>query len=279
MNMAKTVFLLPVYNAGKFLDECLEGILGQSFTDFRVIACNDGSKDTSLQILQKYAAKDPRVTVLDNPQNLGIVGTRNRLLKAIPPETEFVAWIDADDVCLPYRLERQMEFLTEHPEVGGVGSSLEIIDENSQVTGFRSYPCNPGEIRKKLPLSNILAQPAMLLRREVINKTGEYSTSCPVCQDYEYWLRAFDHCEFANLPDPVIRYRISTTQVKQSKLKLSLSITLKIQRDYYKRNHRWMPFAVLIRQLGGMGLMLLPSQWILKLFCLLTYRKKRANKK
>lgn len=271
--MARITFLLPVYNAEKFLRECLEGILSQSISEFGVIACNDGSKDSSLEILREYAARDNRITVLDNQKNLGIVKSRNRLLKALPPETEFVAWIDADDVCLPHRLERQMEFLEAHQNIGGVGSSLEIIDENSLTTGFRSYPCDADEISKKLPRSNILAQPAMLLRRSVIEKTGEYSANCPVCQDYEYWLRALDHCNFANLPEPVIRYRISTQQVKQSKLKLSLSITLRIQRDYYKRNGKRMPFAGMMKQLAGFMLMLLPSQWILQLFCVLTYKK------
>ncbi len=71
----------------------------------------------------------------------------------------------------------------------------------------------------------------------------------------------------------MIRYRISRTQVKQSKLKLSLTITLKIQREYYRRRRRSMPPAVLAKQLAGAILMLLPARWILKLFCLITYRR------
>ena len=271
--MDRAIILLPVYNAEKFLRECLDGIVAQSYRGFRLIACDDGSKDSSLEILREYAAKDPRITVLENPENLGIVGTRNRLLEAVPPEAEFVAWIDADDVCLPDRLERQIGFLDAHPEIGGVGSSLEIIDEDSRTTGFRSYPCDAAKIRRILPRTNVIAQPALMLRRQVIAATGRYSTDCPVCQDYEYWLRALDHCDFANLEQPVIRYRISRTQVKQSKLKQSLSITLKIQRDHYRRRHRLMPPAVLAKQLAGALLLLLPAQWILKLFCFLTYRK------
>ena len=94
--MNKTVMLLPVYNAEKFLRECLDGVVNQTCPDFRMIVCNDGSKDGGLDILREYAAKDHRITVLNNPGNLGIVATRNRLLKAIPEDAEFVAWIDAD---------------------------------------------------------------------------------------------------------------------------------------------------------------------------------------
>ena len=276
--MNKTVMLLPVYNAEKFLRECLDGVVNQTCPDFRMIVCNDGSKDGGLDILREYAAKDHRITVLNNPGNLGIVATRNRLLKAIPEDAEFIAWIDADDVCLPDRLERQTAFLAAHPEIGGVGSSLEIIDETSRTTGFRRYPCDPAKIRKILPRTNVLAQPAMMLRSRIIRETGAYSESCPVCQDYEYWLRALEHGDFANLPDPVIRYRISRNQVKQSKLKQSLLITLKIQRDYYRRNRKPMPPAVMAKQLAGFLLCLLPARWILKLFCVIAYRKPGAAK-
>ncbi len=171
--MSGTVILLPVCNAEKFLRECLDGIVGQTFRDFRLIACNDGSRDSSPEILREYAARDARITVLDNPKNLGIVATRNRLLEALPEDAEFVAWIDADDVCLPDRLERQRAFLAAHPEIGGVGSALEIIDEDSRRTGSRPYPCGAAEIRKLLPRTNVLAQPAMMLRREVLEKTGK----------------------------------------------------------------------------------------------------------
>lgn len=273
--MSVTV-LLPVYNAEKFLKECLDSILCQTYSEFELIACNDGSRDSSLAILNEYAAQDSRIRLLDNPQNIGIVGTRNRLLAELSTETKFVAWIDADDVCFPDRFQRQVDFLNEHPQIGGVGSSLEIIDENSIPTGFRSYPQQPMEIRKLLPRKNILAQPAMMLRREVICKTGIYSEKCPVCQDYEYWLRAIEYFDFANLEKPVLHYRISKEQVKQNKLKLSLAITLQIQKEYYRRIDRKMPPPVMAHQLAGHLLMLLPAKWIMKLFCLLTYQNKKS---
>ena len=276
--MARIAVLIPVYNAGRFLKECLDSVIGQTFADFAVFVCDDGSRDESPAILREYAGRDSRIRVLTNPGNLGIVKSRNRLIESIPPGTEFVAWLDSDDVMLPDRLARQAAFLEAHPEIGGVGSALEIIDENSRTIGFRSYPASPGDIRRLLPLSNVLAQPAMMLRREVIVRTGLYSETCPVCQDYEYWLRCIRHFDFANLEEPELRYRISGGQVKQSKLKLSLSVTMRIQRDYFRGTGRRMPFPVICRQLAGLFLLLLPPQWVLKLFCLLTYRRSRSVK-
>jgi len=269
---------MPVCNAGKFLKEAVGSVLDQSLRDFDLFCCNDGSKDNSLEILKEFAAKDARVHILENPQNLGIVATRNHLLSVLTEDVEYVAWLDADDVMFPDRLQRQIDFLNAHPEIGGVGSSLEIIDEVSQVTGFRHYPETPEEIRKALPLRNVLAQPAMTVRKALISKTGEYSVKCPVCQDYEYWLRALEQFDFANLKDPVLHYRISSTQVKQSKLKLSLQITLQIQNGYFQRIGQRKPFSLLLYHAAAHLLLLLPSTWIMKLFVLLTYRKTEKRK-
>lgn len=266
--------LLPVYNAGKFLRECLDSVLAQTFTDFELVACDDASTDDSLSILDEYAKRDRRVRVLKNPENLGIASTRNRLFAAIPEDREYIALMDSDDVCFPDRLERQLEFLENHPEVGGVGSSLEIIDENSRCTGFRSYPAFPAEIRRVMPLRNVIAQPSMMLRRKAVADIGGYDPECVCCSDYEYWLRMLEKYDFANLREPVLRYRMSSTQLKQSKLKLSLRTTLKLQADYRKRTHS-RSIRALLHAFAGHMLLCLPSSAILKLFELITYRKKR----
>lgn len=273
MTPPEIAILMPVHDAGKFLRECLDSILAQSFTDFELIACDDASGDDSAAILAEYAARDGRVKVLRNEKNLGIARTRNRLLEA-SGKGLYVALMDSDDVCLPDRLERQRAFLEAHPEVGGVGSALEIIDENSKSTAFRGYPTDPGEIRRIMPLRNVLAQPAMMLRRPVIEDIGYYNPECVCCSDYEYWLRVLEKYDFANLPEPVLRYRMSSTQCKQSKLRLSLKTTLKLQADYRKRTRssspRYWPHIW-----AGHLLLCLPSAAILKLFELLTYRKAR----
>lgn len=271
--MPAIAVLVPVYNAEKFLRECLDSVIGQTFTDFLLIACDDGSTDASCAILAEYAARDHRVIALKNPQNQGIVKTRNRLIDRIPEDAEFVAWLDSDDIMTPDRLARQTAFLTAHPEIGGVGSALEIIDENSRTIAYRSYPESPAEIRRQLPARNVLAQPAMMLRREVVIQTGYHSETFPVCEDYDYWLRCLEICDFANLKEPVLRYRMSSGQVKQSKLKLSLRMTLEVQNLYYRRNRLRKPLPQVFRQVAERLLLLLPASWILGIFCLMTYRR------
>ena len=272
--MAKAAVLLAVYNAEKYLEECLSSITGQTFQDWELFACNDGSKDSSMSIMERFAAQDKRIHILNNEKNIGIVATRNRLIGAIPDDAEYVAWVDSDDICFPNRLQRQVEYLEAHPEIGAVGSALEIIDENSQTTGSRHYPESPEEIRKKLPQTNVIAQPALMLRSSVIKATGLYTFEYPVCEDYDYWLRVLANYDFANIGEPLLRYRISTTQCKQSRLKEMLRLTLQIQRDHYRRTGVKMPFSGKLHQIAGAILLLLPAKLILKLFCLLSYKKK-----
>lgn len=267
------VVLLPVYNAKKYLKECIDSILAQSYRNFILIPCDDGSSDGCWELLTDYARTDDRIKPIRNPRNMGIVYTRNHLLSAIPAGTEFIAWVDADDVCFPNRFRTQIDYLTAHQEIGGVGGALEIIDENSRPYGVRRYPETPAEIRQQLPLRNVLAQPAMMVRYEVIKTIGNYDQTCPVCQDYEYWLRVLEYYDFANLPEILLHYRISKTQVKQTKLKLSLKITMRIQRNYFRRTGKSMGFKGWLWQLTGHILLLLPSKLVLKIFCLLTYRK------
>ena len=273
----KTIILLPVYNAGQFLRECLDSVIAQTHAEWQLIACNDGSKDSSLKILKEYAAHDHRITILNNPENMGITATRNRLLKNIPDDSDFIALLDSDDVCFPDRLMRQIDFLKKNPDVGAVSSNLEIIDENSKTTGFRRYPCSAKKVQKILPYNNVLAQPAMMLRKDVIQRAGNYSTEYSVCEDYELWLRILEFADFANLPEPVIKYRISSGQSKQRQLKTTLKNTIKIQREYFKRIGCRRPFKLFLRHIAGYFLLLLPSPWILKLFCLLTYKKNRIR--
>lgn len=267
--------IMPVYNAGRFLRECLDSILAQTYRDFVLVVCDDGSTDDSPRILAEYTARDARVTVLTNHENLGIPLTRNKLLSAVPPECEYLAIMDSDDVCKPDRLERQVNFLTDHPELCGVGSCLEIIDEDSRTTGFRCYPVSPEEIRFTMPDRNVIAQSSLMLRRAAFDEVGGYRPGLACCEDYDCWLRMLEKYDFANLPDPVLKYRMSPTQSKQSKLRLTLRNTLKIQADYRTRTHSW-TFRARLRALAGRILLCLPPRLVLKLFERMTYRKDRA---
>lgn len=272
--------IMPVHNAERFLRESVESVLNQTFRDFVLLACDDGSSDNSLSILEEYARQDERLHIMKNGKNLGITETCNKLLAAIPPECKFFARMDSDDVCMPDRLERQLKFLESHGDnICAVGSSLEIIDEQSRVTGFRPYPTEPEDIRRIMPNRNVVAHPSLMFRRSAFEAAGGYKAQCckgyDCCRDYECWLRMLEKFDFANLPDPVLKYRMSQTQIKQKKLRASLKATLAIQTAYRNRTHTW-TLPARLHILAEYMLLCLPSAVVLKLFEFMTYRKKSS---
>ena len=268
--MQKISILLPVHNAEQYLPMCLDSILNQTWENFELIAADDASTDSSGIILENYARQDFRIKIITNPYNSGIAKTRNLLYAAASADSEFLALMDADDICFPDRLSRQMDFLRRFPEIDAVGSALEIINQESKTIGFRHYPLQPAALKRKLMTYNVFAQSTLLLRRRVVEKTGGYDESCKVCSDYDYWLRALRFFTFANLDEPVIRYRLSEGQCKQKKLKQSLATTLRIQRNYLW-SKEYFSLSALVRHLAGYGLLLLPTGWILSFFQRLTY--------
>lgn len=111
----KVSVLMPNYNCEKYLPEGIESILNQSFRDFEFIIVDDGSSDRSWEIIQEYAAQDERIIAVKNEENLGISGNRNKLLSLA--KGKYIVWQDSDDISLPYRIEKQHEYMQYHPEV------------------------------------------------------------------------------------------------------------------------------------------------------------------
>ena len=125
INHPRVSVALPVHNCERYVAEAIESILAQTFTDFEFLIVDDGSTDGTLPILNRFAARDSRIRVISRP-NTGIVGALNEILGLA--RADLVARMDADDVALPVRFERQVRYLDEHPECVMVGSRVTIID-------------------------------------------------------------------------------------------------------------------------------------------------------
>jgi len=224
-----TVFT-PNYNNSKYISETIESIINQEYSNFEYLIIDDYSSDQSWKIIQKYAEKDKRIKIIRNDRNLGIVKTRNKGFKNRSPRSKYFAIIDSDDISLVHRLGIQVEFLEKNHNYGLVGSNALIIDENSIIFGYRDYPSDNNEIRKKITRYNPFTQSSILIRTKAINETGLYDEKWHVCQDYDYWLRIGINWKLANIEKPLIKYRISKTQVKFIKLKDTILHTFLIQK-------------------------------------------------
>jgi glycosyltransferase involved in cell wall biosynthesis len=264
--------LMPVYNPGRFLREAVESVLAQRYPAFELVAIDDASSDGSYEWLSELAARDTRVRVFRQPRNLGIVAARNRAFREARADSVYFAIFDSDDVALPDRLARQVTFLESHPDHALIGGQTLIIDAESAPVGIRRYPLHYAQICSVITRYNPIAQPAVMLRRSMLEATGEYSEDFPRCQDYELWLRLAAQHPIANLDVPVIKYRVSAQQGKRTHLRQTLALTLALQRRWL-----WHPKFRRVSNVAYVGvehlLMLVPEVAVLALFKRLTYQR------
>ena len=130
--------VMPVFNAGDFLVAAIESILKQTYKNFEFVIVDDGSIDNSWKIISKFANKDRRIKILKNKENLGIAKTMNEAIKKA--KGQFIARMDADDIALSKRLEKQVEFLLNNPDTGVLGSQMFEINDKNIVTAVRKEP-------------------------------------------------------------------------------------------------------------------------------------------
>jgi glycosyltransferase involved in cell wall biosynthesis len=210
--------LMPVHNSSRYLSQAVESILHQTLTDFEFLIIDDGSSDASPQILQAYVEQDARIQ-LTRQENRGIAKTRNQLL--FQARGELVACMDADDVALPDRFARQVEFLQQHPQVVCLGGALDWIDYQGRCLGHCPMPEDNAEIQRLLLGGiSLLHHPTAMARRAALWQVGGYDETMVASSDLDLWLRLGEIGELANLPDTLLHYRLhrkSITQARQTR--------------------------------------------------------------
>ena len=172
--------IMPVYNGEKFLKEAVESIFGQTLADFELIAIDDGSTDGSRAILEEYSHRDKRMIFSTLPKNQGVAVASNQGLKKA--RGKYIARMDADDISLPERFEKQAAFLEAHTEIDIIGSASSLIDDRGHKIGLLSAPLDDLAIRWKGCFSSPLIPATIMFRRSVIvehdlNYRGPYGAS------------------------------------------------------------------------------------------------------
>lgn len=190
------------YNTEKYIAEAIESVLAQSFTDFEFIIWDDGSTDRTRFIVESF--KDERIRYFYH-ENTGL-GMALKLACA-EAQGKYIARMDSDDVCLPERLAKEVEFLEEHKEYVLVSSAVYYIDEKGNNIG-RSFPCSDDKVLKKiLPISSMIVHPMVMMHRKAYESAGGY---VPIVksQDRVFWSRLAKQGKFHNIIKPLGRYRI-----------------------------------------------------------------------
>lgn len=198
--------LVPVYNAATYLRSAVQSILRQSFTDFELIAVDDGSSDDSKRILDTLAASDSRIRVISRP-NTGIVGALNDALDA--SRGEFIARMDADDIALPTRFSEQLAYLRAHPECVALGTAVQIIDSAGRVVDWHAPSGAHEEIEAELLKGNggALYHPTAMFRADALRAVNGYDPEFCKAEDVDLYLRLSRTGKLANLPTAGLQYR------------------------------------------------------------------------
>ncbi len=179
--------VMPVYNAEHYVGGAIESILTQTLADFEFLILDDGSTDRTPEILKRYAERDPRIHLVSRP-NRGLVPTLNEGLALA--RGEFIARMDADDLALPQRFERQVAYLREHPEVLCMGGAAMEIDAAGRDLVVTRNPPDDETIQEFLVTGhNRLFHPTVMMRREPVLAVGGYREEMKVGQDLDLWLR------------------------------------------------------------------------------------------
>jgi glycosyltransferase involved in cell wall biosynthesis len=219
----KVTWLVAVKNGMPYLPETLASIQAQTYKNWEILAWDNGSTDGTVDVLQEWIpALLPGRVVADRPMNLGL--SRAEMVKE--SKTEFCAIIDADDINLPERLEKQVAYLDRHPDVAVLGSHMNRLNAAGAVHGnFSAYPIHATDIVNYLMHGNPIAQPAVLFRRSMILEAGNYRDVGKInIEDYDLWLRVAARFKLANMEETLVNYRVhdkSTTQIAIQENKLS----------------------------------------------------------
>jgi glycosyltransferase involved in cell wall biosynthesis len=200
--------VLPAYNAAPYVTEAVESILRQSFSNFELIAIDDGSTDQTADILIRLAPADKRIRVV-RQRNAGVVSALNRGL--VEAQAPYVAIMHADDVASVGRLQAQWDLLESHPEVGVVGGAVQLIDSHGNKLHRIVHPAGDKEAKRLLAHGPPFAHPAVMMRTALARKVGGYRRAF-YCEDYDLWLRLAEITCFANLPEVVLNYRLHPAQ-------------------------------------------------------------------
>jgi glycosyltransferase involved in cell wall biosynthesis len=219
---------MPAYNASQYISESIESILNQTFYDFELIIIDDGSTDNSVEIIKSY--HDHRIVLRENPHDfIHSLNTGIELSKG-----KYITRMDADDIMPPNRLEVQFRYMEDNQRIDVCGGWMETFGKNVSI---QKAPVNHEEILVGMLLNNCLFHPTVMLRRESIAKLPFfphiYKQEFIYAEDYKLWTDlAMFGLHFANIPEALVKYRLSETQ-NTSKFALRMhNCSIHIQSEY-----------------------------------------------
>lgn len=233
--------VMPTYNAARHLRVAIESVLAQTFRNFTFVIVDDGSSDDTLDIVRQYAARDPRIVVHASVHR-GISGTLNYALSVA--QTDWVAVMHADDIMQPNRLERQLAFIAENPDLVVASSFVYYINANDKRIGqFRSELTTREAVAGMLDKDYSIGfhHPAVIMRKSVVTAVGGYRDKMDGCEDLDLWTRIAreGYCVLVQ-PEFLLNYRIheGSLSVRKHRMTTLLNQYIEFNLKRYKQGIR-----------------------------------------
>lgn len=238
----KVSVIIPVYNGEKYIREAIDSVLNQTFEDFEIIVIDDGSTDSTPMILKDYGNK----IRWKSQKNRGQASALNTGMKMA--KGEYIAYLDADDICLPERLEIQVKYLDEHPDVGLVYADFYQIDENNNI--LRTIKSQPFDDFLLLQQWSFIARSTVMHRRACFDEVGVFDESITGKDDWDMWVRISERFEMGYIDQPLLKYRIhkeSTSSVRPEKLAYFKYSHITILKKTYERREKpfWLRLKII----------------------------------
>jgi glycosyltransferase involved in cell wall biosynthesis len=216
--------VMSVYNGEKYLDEAIESILNQTYTNFEFIIINDGSKDRSLKIIEYYKNKDERIVIISR-ENKGLIASLNEGIERA--KGKYIARMDADDISLPTRFEEQVNYM-ESNDVVLCGTFIELFGTESKV---RKYPVSDSDIRSFFIFRSPFAHPSVMMDAKIV-KSIKYNKDFIHAEDYKLWAEFLQHGKAVNIAKVLLKYRVTAEQITSKYGDISVETSKKVRREY-----------------------------------------------
>jgi glycosyltransferase involved in cell wall biosynthesis len=257
--------LMAVYNNQAHVAQAIESILNQTHEDFDLVIVDDGSTDSTKEIIQGFALVDERIRLIFNTENLGIPKTRNILLKSIDSNSGYFAILDGDDVSHPERLEKQIKFIEERG-IDGCGSNSSVISDGGDIVGSLKQPLSFHEITKTILHFNPFAQSSMMLRKNILDRVVGYDEKLSRCEDYDLWIRVIrDGFVLENMESELNSFRVHKNQGKSKNSKKSFFYSF-VVRGRYIFSRRFFSFKGFLIWLSYIPMIILPKSITVDLY-------------
>lgn len=229
--------LLPVYNAQDTVVEAIQSILAQTYTHFELVVINDGSTDATRERI--LSVRDDRIRYYENEGNQGLVYTLNRGIDLC--RGKYIARMDADDISLPTRFEKQVKVMEGNANIIVCGSWISYFGDPERVkacrdSGFSSFS-SPEAIRNSLILGPGVAHPAVMIRKSILDTHHlRYDADYPCAEDYKFWMDLAPYGDFYNIPERLLMYRLSATQITRPENQVQSDSAKKARWLFLERN-------------------------------------------